>query len=54
MRLNHTQDIRTCTFPSGVVFEKSYLGSVSAMKLNALYAAVVFDGKVQLHAVSSE
>lgn len=35
----------------GAVFEKSYLGSVSAMKLNSLYAAVLYDGKVQLHAV---
>ncbi len=37
---------------SGAVFEKSYLGSVSALKLNNLYAAVLFEGKVQLHAVS--
>ena len=36
----------------GAVFEKSYLGSVSAMQLNGLYAAVLFDGKIQLHAVS--
>ena len=36
----------------GAVFEKSYLGSVSAMQLNSLYAAVLFDGKIQLHAVS--
>lgn len=35
----------------GVIFEKSYLGSVSSMKLNSLYAAVLFDGKIQLHAV---
>ena len=37
---------------SGVIFEKSYLGSVTAMRLNGLYAAVLYDGKIQLHAVS--
>lgn len=34
------------------MFEKSYLGSVTSMKLNNTYAAVLFDGKVQLHVVS--
>ena len=38
---------------AGMIFEKSYLGSVSAMKLNGLYASVLFDGKLLIHAVSS-
>lgn len=38
---------------SGAVYEKSYLGSVVAMNMNASYAAVLFDAKIQLHTVSS-
>ena len=40
-------------FAIGTIFEKSYLGSILAMKLNSVYAAVLYDGKVQLHAVCS-
>lgn len=38
---------------SGEVFEKSYLGSVSSMKLNGYYAAVLHDGRVHLHLVNN-
>lgn len=38
---------------SGAVYEKSYLGSVTDIDLNASYAAVLFDGKIHLHRVST-
>ena len=33
--------------------DREYLGTVSAIHLNADYAAVLFEGKVQLHLVST-
>lgn len=38
-----------CT--TGEIFEKSYLGSVSSMKLNGYYAAALHDGRIHLHLV---
>lgn len=35
-----------------VHFERDYLASVESMNLNESYASVLFDGKLQLHAVS--
>lgn len=32
--------------------DREYLGTVQSMRLNADYAAVMFEGKVQLHLVS--
>lgn len=34
--------------------DREYLGTVSAIHLNADYAAVMFEGKVQLHLVRSQ
>ncbi|KAI8510995.1 WD repeat-containing protein 19 [Branchiostoma belcheri] len=34
--------------------DKEYLGTITSMKLNADYAAVMFEGKVQLHLVETE
>ena len=34
--------------------DREYLGTVSAIHLNADYAAVLFEGKVQLHLVSAQ
>ena len=36
---------------SGEVFEKSYLGNVTDMKLNSHYAAALYDGNIILHLV---
>ena len=33
--------------------DREYLGTVTAIHLNADYAAVMFEGKVQLHLVSA-
>lgn len=34
--------------------DREYLGTVNAIYLNADYAAVLFEGKVQLHLASTE
>ena len=36
----------------GEIFERSYLGNLSAIQLNGYYAAALFEGKVELHVVS--
>jgi len=33
------------------MYEKSYLGTVSDLKLNSTYAAILFDSKIHLHLV---
>lgn len=50
--LDHSRD-EHCLFPPspGDIFEKLYLGSVSAIKLNEYYAAALHDGKIHLHLV---
>ena len=48
--LKQTLFFTTCS--PGEVFEKSYLGTVTNMKLNGYYAAALFEGKIQLHMVS--
>lgn len=56
IKVSHSKQTQSLLFIMpciGVVFEKSYLGSILAMKLNSTYAAVLFDGKVQLHTVST-
>lgn len=35
-----------------VHFERDYLATVDSMNMNEVYASVLFDGKLQLHAVS--
>ena len=44
-------------FPSfhdaGEMFEKSYLGTIIGMELNGYYAAVLSEGRIQLHMVSN-
>lgn len=40
------------TNSSMIHFERDYLASVDSMNLNEIYASVLFDGKLQLHAVS--
>lgn len=36
---------------SMVHFERDYLATVESMNLNEVYVSVLFDGKLQLHAV---
>lgn len=35
-----------------LVSDREYLGAVVSMKLNAEYASVLYDGKIQLHMVN--
>ena len=38
-------------YDTSVHFERDYLASVDSIQLNEIYAAVRFDGKMQLHTV---
>ena len=48
-----TDDDMTLTGPEMLKETREYLGTVRSMCLNADYAAVSFEGKVQLHMVCS-
>ncbi|XP_001606822.2 WD repeat-containing protein 19 isoform X1 [Nasonia vitripennis] len=42
------------TNSSMIHFERDYLASVDSMNLNEIYTSVLFDGKLQLHAIKSD
>ncbi|XP_051161969.1 WD repeat-containing protein 19 [Leptopilina boulardi] len=44
-------DLSTTQYSSSVHFERDYLSTVDSICLNETYASILFDGKLQLHAV---
>ncbi|KAJ8679660.1 hypothetical protein QAD02_015447 [Eretmocerus hayati] len=47
-------DVSQKTTSSMLHFERDYLATVSSMNLNEVYCSVLFDGKLQLHAIKSD
>lgn len=45
-------DLSSTQYSTSVHFERDYLSTVDSVCLNETYASVLFDGKLQLHAVS--
>ena len=44
-------DLSSGQFSTSIHFERDYLATVDSICLNETYASVLFDGKLQLHAV---
>lgn len=46
-------DIAESHYNTTVHFERDYLATIDSIRLNEAYASVLFDGKLQLHSVTS-
>lgn len=46
-------DISGSSYNIAMHFERDYLATIDSMRLNESYVSVLFDGKLQLHSVTS-
>lgn len=46
-------DISGINYNTTIHFERDYLATIDCIRLNETYASVLFDGKLQLHSVTS-
>lgn len=46
-------DISAGHYNTAVHFERDYLATIDSIKLSETYVSVLFDGKLQLHSVTS-
>lgn len=46
-------DVSGTHYNNAVHFERDYLATIDSIRLNETYVSVLFDGKLQLHSVTS-